>query len=200
MALLPPAGSGYKFAPTPRGQPLAAREMTIMELKRIAPQAVPAALENALRYRLLNEPWQAESICRDVLRVEPDNQDALTMLLLSLTDQFADAKAAAFNSAKSLLPSLDSPYDQAYYDGVVKERWAVTQLADQMPQEIAFDWLRQAMRAYEKAEQLSDPDNGDPILRWNACARIIMRAEARKRDTGARREVADPPDTEVPAR
>ena len=38
---------------------------------------MPAALEKALRYRLLNEPVEAESICRDVLEVDPDNQAAL---------------------------------------------------------------------------------------------------------------------------
>ena len=31
-------------------------------------------MEKALRYRLLNEPLQAESVCRDVLACDPDNQ------------------------------------------------------------------------------------------------------------------------------
>ena len=47
------------------------------ELKRILPSAAPVALEKALRYRLLNEPMQAESICRDVLEVDPSNKEAL---------------------------------------------------------------------------------------------------------------------------
>ena len=44
-----------------------------VELKRISQAALPAALAKAERYRLLNEPEQAESICRDVLAVEPKN-------------------------------------------------------------------------------------------------------------------------------
>ncbi|NIP86110.1 MAG: hypothetical protein GTO03_11310 [Planctomycetales bacterium] len=171
-----------------------------MEPKRISPDAVPAALEKALRYRLLKEPRQAESICRDVLLVDPGNQEATIMLLLALTDQFAREKASAFDAAKALLGSLDNPYHQAYYDGIIKERWAAAQLADQMPREIALDWFRQAMRAYEKAEPLAAPGTPDPVLRWNTCARVILRAEARKREAHVRRDVAAEFGDEVPLR
>ena len=41
------------------------------ELKSISTEAVPGALGKAERYRLLNEPREAESICRDVHRVLP---------------------------------------------------------------------------------------------------------------------------------
>ena len=54
-------------------------------LKTLAKAAIPGALEKAERYRLLNEPLEAESICRDVLAVEPDNQQASIILLLALT-------------------------------------------------------------------------------------------------------------------
>ena len=59
-----------------------------LELKTIARDGIPHALEKAERYRLLNDPAQAESICRDVLAVDADNQDALRALILALTDQF----------------------------------------------------------------------------------------------------------------
>ena len=58
------------------------------ELKAISKEAVAAALEKAERYRLLNEPRESESICRDALRTSPGHQHALITLLLSLTDQF----------------------------------------------------------------------------------------------------------------
>ena len=45
-------------------------------------------LEKALRYRLLNEPLEAESICLDVLQAEPANQEALVTLVLARTDLF----------------------------------------------------------------------------------------------------------------
>ena len=31
------------------------------------------------------------------------------------------------------------------------------------------------MESYEKSEAISPPDNDDPILRWNTCARILKR-------------------------
>jgi hypothetical protein len=39
----------------------------------------------------------------------------------------------------------------------------------------AYEWLCEAMSWYEKAEPLQPRGNDDAILRWNACARIIMR-------------------------
>ena len=57
----------------------------MFELKPISTAAIPRAVAKAERYRLLNEPQEAESICRDVLRVDEDNQEVLTMLLLALT-------------------------------------------------------------------------------------------------------------------
>ena len=56
----------------------------MFELKRLSNDAIPAALERAERYRLLNEPFDAESICEDVLVVDPANQAAQVMLLLAL--------------------------------------------------------------------------------------------------------------------
>lgn len=39
---------------------------------------------------------------------------------------------------------------------------------------MASGWLRKALDAYEKAIQLSPPQNEDAMMRWNACARTIM--------------------------
>ena len=52
-----------------------------MNLKKISPDGVPHALDRAERYRLLNEPVQAESICRDVLAVYVDNYSARCALI-----------------------------------------------------------------------------------------------------------------------
>ena len=59
-----------------------------MELKSLHKDAIPGALAKAERYRLLHEPWQSESICQDVLRIDPENEQALVTLILALTDQF----------------------------------------------------------------------------------------------------------------
>ena len=79
------------------------------ELKAISPEAVARALAKAERYRLLNEPGEAESICRDVLQVETDNQEALTMLLLALTEQFHD-DASTVADARGVVGRLRDEY------------------------------------------------------------------------------------------
>src|SRR5580704_4183031 len=93
------------------------------KLMPISPEAIPGALSKAERYRFLNEPWQAESICRDVLAIDPTNQAALILLVLSLTDQFDRG-----NSAKATFPvveRLTDEYHRAYYSGIIHERQAI---------------------------------------------------------------------------
>jgi hypothetical protein len=146
-----------------------------MELKRISQAALPAALAKAERYRLLNEPEQAESICRDVLAVEPTNATALVTLLLSLTDQFRAHSTTAVRRAEEVLAQIGDAYQRDYYAGIIRERWALALLAGGDPGRQAFTWLDDAMKHYEKAEARAAAGNDDAILRWNSCARIITR-------------------------
>ena len=148
----------------------------MFELKPLSPEAVPAALERAVRYRLLNEPEQAESICHDVLRVDPDNHDALTTLILAITDRFAGARPAAPQRAKDLLPRLPGTYDRAYYAGIVAEREGIAWLRSDRPRAavVANEFFRKAMAHYEAAEAVRPTANDDARLRWNSCARMIM--------------------------
>jgi hypothetical protein len=146
-------------------------------LKSISELAVPAALEKALRYRLLNEPLEAESICLDVLRVDPGNEQALATMLLALTDLFDDEYVAALKRAKAVLPRLLSDYDRAYYEGVIHERWAKAETARHVPSHVVTGWYLQAMHCYERAEALAAEGNPDAILRWNTCARLLAREE-----------------------
>jgi hypothetical protein len=147
------------------------------ELKSISEAAVGAALEKALRYRLLNEPLEAESICLDVLRVDPHNESALVTMILALTDLFDDEYVAAFERAKAVLPRLTGEYDRAYYEGVVHERWAKAQAGRHVPNHVIRGWYLHAMHCYERAEALAPTDNPDAILRWNTCARQLARRE-----------------------
>src|SRR4051794_10266893 len=94
----------------------------MIDLKTISREAVPLALEKAERYRLLNEPAQAESICLDVLAVDPENQEALVMLLLALTDQFHDGPADCFQQAEAVVPRLRGEFERLYYRGIIWER------------------------------------------------------------------------------
>ena len=93
----------------------------VFELKQISTSGIAAALERAERYRLLNEPSEAESICLDVLEIDPENQRALVILILGLTDQFAEA-SKCLPAAKELLEKLQSEYEREYYCGVICER------------------------------------------------------------------------------
>lgn len=149
----------------------------MFELKRIAPEAIPAALDKAERYRLLNQPDAAESICEDVLTIEPDNQPALIALLLSLTDQFHHGDTDAFQQAVELLPRLEEEYERAYYAGLIWERRASARLREGGPGSgrVALPWLCKAMQYYEQAEAHRPAGNDDALLRWNTCARLAHR-------------------------
>ena len=103
------------------------------DLKRILVAGMADALEKALRYRLLNEPLEAESICRDVLAVQPHNQSALVTLLLALTDQFESRFTDALDAAKTVLSQIDGYYESVYYEGIIHERGANAQHARSMP-------------------------------------------------------------------
>ncbi len=147
------------------------------ELKTLSPEAVPRALAKAERYRLLNEPGEAESICLDALAVEPANQEALVTLLLALTEQFGDDSPSLVGEAWTTIGRMRDEYDRAYYTGIVFERRAKAILRHGTPGcgPQAYGWLRDAMDSYEKAEAIRPASNDDAVLRWNACARLIMR-------------------------
>lgn len=147
----------------------------MFELKPLHRDAIPGALAKAERYRLLNEPWQAESICQDVLRVDPENQAALVTLILSLTDQFHQGLSA--QEARDVVPRLRDEYERAYYSGVICERRAKTLLEQgrQGSAPVVYESFREAMDWYAKAEAMRPPANDDAILRWNTCVRFLAR-------------------------
>src|SRR5579872_4294890 len=96
--------------------------MSTFQLKTISSDGIPQAMEKAERYRLLNEPAQAESICLDVLAVDPESQQALVMLLLALTDQFRSGPAECYAQAEAVVPKLQGEYERLYYSGLIRER------------------------------------------------------------------------------
>ena len=96
----------------------------MFEIKPIHKESIEKSLEKAHRYRLLNEPSHAESICLDVLIIEPENQQAINILLLALTDQFDRRLTARYKQARELLPRLEDSYRRVYYDGLICERRA----------------------------------------------------------------------------
>ena len=150
----------------------------MVELKVLTSEAVPSALEKAKRYRLLNEPDEAESICQDILAVDPDHQEALITLLLAVTDKFNEQGVQPlFEEATAIVARMDTSYCKFYYTGIVFERRAKFHFKQRGPGSgaVAYDWFAKAMHQYDRALNGCDPDNQDAILRWNSCARFINR-------------------------
>jgi len=159
-------------------------------LKPLSKEAIPAALEKAMRYRLLNEPGEAESICLDVLQADPENQEAIITLLLAVTDRFSKGYGIGDTQVKDLLTRIRDEYERAYYTGIVAERRAKMKLGQNTPdcRFQAYDLFHEAMSWFEKAEAIRPTGNDDALLRWNTCARIVERNKLIKRQEEERVE------------
>jgi len=144
-------------------------------LKPIVKESIPRALAKAERYRLLNEPREAESICRDVLAIEPGNQEAIVCLILSLTDLFSTGQVR-IDEIRPLVAALSGEYERSYYCGVVEERWAKALLSGGYTIGSVYDLIRGAMDQFEKADSIAPRDNDDAVLRWNTCVRLLERS------------------------
>jgi hypothetical protein len=154
----------------------------MFELKPLHPEAIPAALEKANRYRLLNEPGAAESICLDILAVDPDNQDALINIVLAMSDRFGKDYAIGDARITEYLSRIRGEYERTYYTGIMYERRAKAVLARDGVG--AYELFRQAMSCFESAKANRPAGNDDAILRWNGCARVITHNNLRPRDMG----------------
>jgi hypothetical protein len=152
------------------------------DLKPISIASIPRALAKAERYRLLNEPEQAESICLDILETERANQEALVTLILALTDQFGTVGASpSARRASDYLARLTDEYQRNYYGGIIRERQAWAYLRRGMARAFAFDAFREAMDWFEKAAAIRPDGDDEALLRWNACVRVIRRANLQPR-------------------
>ncbi|HKJ03874.1 MAG TPA: hypothetical protein VJ997_15515 [Longimicrobiales bacterium] len=147
----------------------------MLELKRLSAEALDSARKKALHYRLLNQPFLAESICRDILAVKPDDQETLVTLCLAVCDQFGVEGGASARAALEIIRDLEGEYAQRYYSGIACERMAFARLGGggHAAGHIAYDWFVQAMEHYEAAAAVRPPGNDDAILRWNTCARVM---------------------------
>lgn len=156
----------------------------MIKLKSISNDGVPAALKKAEWYRLLNEPLEAESICLDILEVDPENQQALVVLVLAYTDQLAMGTPHVAKKAQAATTRFSGDYEKNYYAGIISERRAKATLKTNRPgcDVDAYEWFQEAMALFEKAEALRVAGNEDAILRWNTCVRIIADRNLRPRE------------------
>lgn len=145
-----------------------------LQLKPISKQGIPEAISKAELYRYLNEPGEAESICRDILDVDPQNQAALRLLGLSITDQFTGNPADRYREAQEAFERLSDQYERLYYFGIVNERQAKTQLAAGREPYMVAPLFEKALDHFEQAEAIRPTGNDDAILRWNRCVRILQ--------------------------
>jgi tetratricopeptide (TPR) repeat protein len=146
------------------------------ELKSISTAGINAAIAKAQHYRSLNEPEEAESICRDILAIEPQHQLALRLLGLSLTDQFTGVSSDRDREAEQSFQKLTDRYERLYYTGIAHERCAKAQLRTGQPPYTVLPLFEQAMRSFEEAEKIRPTGNDDAILRWNRCVRLLQTA------------------------
>jgi hypothetical protein len=155
--------------------PCGAQEVSMnYQLKSISKAGIAEALAKVELYRYLNEPEESESICRDILAAAPQQQLALRLLGLSITDQFTGGVSDRCHEAEELFQRLIDRYEQHYYKGILQERRAKAQLrAGQLPHAV-YPLLERALQSFGEAEKLRPTGNDDAILRWNRCVRLLQ--------------------------
>ena len=143
------------------------------QLKTISKHGIAEAFSKVTLYRYLNEPEEAESICHDILAVEPENQLAQRMLGLAITDQFNGQAHDRYAEAESLFENLADPYERHYYRGLLYERRAKAQMHVGRPPQVLVPLFKEAMLHFDEAEKIRPADNDDAVLRWNRCVRLL---------------------------
>lgn len=145
-----------------------------LKLKPISEAGISEAIAKAEVYRDLNEPGEAESICRDILALQPDNQNALRLLGLAITDQFTGEVSDRYSEAENVFRALAGEYERLYHLGILKERKAKAQLRAGRPPHTVYPIFEEAMQLFESAERIRPADNDEAILRWNRCVRLLQ--------------------------
>lgn len=144
------------------------------KVKHISTPGIAEAISKAELYRSLNEPEEAESICRDVLAIEPQHQFAVRLLGLALTDQFTGRGSDRYRETEEIFRQLKDPYERLYYTGILHERRAKAQLNAGQPPRSLLALFEQALHSFAEAEKIRPAGNDDAILRWNRCVRLLQ--------------------------
>src|SRR5262245_1959842 len=163
------------------------------QLKTISQGGITEALAKARHYRYLNQAEEAESICRDILAVDPENQMALRMLGLAITDQFSGATSDRHQEAQGCFEKLTSPYERSYYLGILYERRAKAQLRAGHTAHSLIMSFENAMHCFEEAEKVRPQGNDDALLRWNRCLRLLQTLPELSRSESESFEISDAP-------
>jgi tetratricopeptide (TPR) repeat protein len=145
-----------------------------LKLKTISKSGIAEAIAKAELYRYLNEPEEAESICRDILTADPRHMLGLRTLGLAITDQFTGGPGDRYAEVEKIFQSLTDPYERLYYMGILCERRVKAQLRAGRAPHTLLPLLEKALQCFAEAEQIHPPGNDDAILRWNRCVRLLQ--------------------------
>ena len=152
-------------------------------LRPISASAVPKAIKKAEHYRLLNDAEQAESICLDILAVDPGDEQALVVLILAITDQFGRSGGPSVNVALAeYLKRARRPVPAQLLRGPGRRAQARgPRSASQSGSSFAYDGFADRDGVLREGERHPPADDDEAILRWNACVRTIERAHLEPR-------------------
>ena len=164
-----------------------------LKLKTISQSGIAEAIAKAELYRYLNEPEEAESICRDILAVDPNHALGLRMLGLSMTDQFTGGAGDRYAEVEKMFQQLADPYERSYYTGLLCERRVKAQLRAGRAPHTLLPLLERALQCFGEAERIHPPGNDDAILRWNRCIRLLQSQPEFEAEEVASFEVEDSP-------
>jgi tetratricopeptide (TPR) repeat protein len=164
-----------------------------LKLKTISQSGIAEAIAKAELYRYLNEPEEAESICRDILAVDPNHALGLRMLGLSMTDQFTGGPGDRYAEVEKMFQRLADPYERNYYTGLLCERRVKAQLRAGRAPHTLLPLLERALQCFGEAERIHPPGNDDAILRWNRCVRLLQSQPEFEAEEVASFEVEDSP-------
>jgi tetratricopeptide (TPR) repeat protein len=145
-----------------------------LKLKTISKSGIAEAIAKAELYRYLNEPEEAESICRDILAADPKHALGLRTLGLAITDQFTGGPGDRYAEAEKIFESLTDAYERLYYTGLLCERRVKAQLRAGRAPHTLLPLLEKALQCFAEAEKVRPPGNDDAILRWNRCVRLLQ--------------------------
>lgn len=145
-----------------------------LKLKTISKSGIGEAIAKAELYRYLNEPEEAESICRDILAADPHHMLGLRTLGLAITDQFTGGPGDRYAEVEQIFQSLTDGYERLYYTGLLCERRVKAQLRAGRAPHTLLPLLEKALQCFAEAEQSRPPGNDDAILRWNRCVRLLQ--------------------------
>ena len=142
-------------------------------LKKLSANELDSAVEKAVLYRALNQPEEAESICQDVIAVDPKHQNGLRVLGLAITDRFDELAVGLFEEAMKIFGRLENEYDRVYHEGVAWERLGKAHLR-RGEGHGALGAIEHALEHYERADAIAPAGNPDPTLRYNRCVRLLQ--------------------------